>query len=466
MAISKKTYFILGFSSLLVPFFLGLTPVNRLPHWLLKLENDPLVEEPTFDWGLLKDDSVTVRNPENNKLDTVKNNLRLRDKAVGNYFETVSNYHKQNFGLRPLYVRLRNQIDYSIFNKPNAKSVIIGKEGYLYEKQYIDAYYGRDYIGEDSIKKKVEKLKFIQDQLKKQNKLLLVVVAPGKGSFYPEYIPENLKSEKRVTNYQTYLKHFNEKGINHIDFNADYIRKKNKTQHVLYPKTGIHWSQHAMYYSLDSMVKYIEKKQQIDLPEIEIRGGAKTAEVKFKDNDIEKGLNLFFGLDKPQMSYPEFRIIPDETKVRPKVLSIADSFYWQFYDLEVSDKLFTNGKFWFYNSLVYPDSKYGRGYVFAEYKNLFEEIQKNDVVILLASEANMYKFSFGFIEKSYATLKSGLENYERRIKELKSSILESPEWTASVQRKADKRGITLEEMLILDAQYMYELELIEKDKIK
>lgn len=464
MKVSKKIFFLVGFASLLVPFFLGFSPVNKFPHRWLKLENDPELQEPKFDWSLLKDDSVLVRNKLTNEFDTLKNTIRQKDESIGDYFESVSEYRNQNFGLRPLYVRLRNQIDYSIFNKPNAKSVVIGKEGYLFEKRYIDAYYGRDFIGEDSIKHKVEKLKFVQEQLKELNKLLLVVVAPGKASFYPEHIPDHLKSEKKRTNYEAYIEYFNSEGINHIDFSANYLSRKNKTQHILYPKTGIHWSQYGMYYSLDSIVHYIEDKKGIDLPELEISGTKKSDQAQFKDNDVERGLNLFLGLDHPKMSYPEFKIIPDGEKVRPKVLTVADSFYWQLYDLEISDKLFGNSKFWFYNSVVYPDSKYGRGFVFSKDKNLFEEIQKTDVVILMASEANMYKFCFDFIEQSYETLKTGIKHYEERIKSFKAQILNNTEWTASVQKKADEKGISLDHMLTLDAQYLYKLELEKKDK--
>ena len=66
--------------------------------------------------------------------------------------------------------------------------VVIGKENYLYEKGYIDAFFGVDFIGHDSIAISAYKLKMIQDTLAKLNKTLLIILAPGKGDFFPEYI--------------------------------------------------------------------------------------------------------------------------------------------------------------------------------------------------------------------------------------------------------------------------------------
>ena len=96
------------------------------------------------------------------------------------------------FGFRSTFIRLHNQLKYWIYNEFSANGVVIGKDRYMYEESYIKTYYGLDFKGNDTLLVMAEKLKRLQNILHKQNKLLLVVLAPGKGYFYPEYIPNDL----------------------------------------------------------------------------------------------------------------------------------------------------------------------------------------------------------------------------------------------------------------------------------
>lgn len=462
MTISKKYLFLFGSSAFVLPLILALVPINELPIESLTLANDPLLEKPSFNWGALFSDSVSVKN-ENGKDTLLPNTYSLKEKLIGDHFDLVDKYSNQNFGFRPFYVRLRNQFDYTLFSKSHAQSVIIGKDGYLFEEQYIKSYLGLDFIGQDSINQRVTKLKYVQDELERQGKLVLVVIAPGKGYFYPEYIPDAYGKKVGKNNYEGHVQAFKRENINYIDFNDLFVKNKNKSKGVLYPKTGIHWSQYGMYNSLDSIISYIEHKNNIDLKDIEINRNVKpTSELKFKDNDIEQGLNLFTSLDHLDMTYPKFNYLPGEGKARPTLLTISDSFWWQIYDLGVGHEIFNEGKFWFYNQTVHPDTENSGTNVFSNQINLFEELQKRDIIILMATEANLYKFGFGFIEEAENTLKSGIENYKKRLDEIVLQIRTTPEWFDQVQKKAAEKGISLEEMLFLDAQYVYKMELQNK----
>ena len=136
----------------------------------------------------------------------------------GKYQEIQETYLNSMFGLRSFCVRLNNQIAYSAFNKAKANGVIIGKENYLFEKNYIDAYIGNDFIGQDSIAKTINQLKFINDTLLKLKKNLIIVLAPGKASFYPEYIPDKYLPVLKNTNYKSFAEGVKSKSLNVIDF--------------------------------------------------------------------------------------------------------------------------------------------------------------------------------------------------------------------------------------------------------
>ena len=88
--------------------------------------------------------------------------------------------------MRNIFVRINNQIDYSLFNIPNSEGIVIGKEGYLFEKDYIRTCLGKDFLGKSVIDKKLLRTKFIQEFLKTKNIDLIIVFEPGKASFFPQ----------------------------------------------------------------------------------------------------------------------------------------------------------------------------------------------------------------------------------------------------------------------------------------
>ena len=58
------------------------------------------------------------------------------------------------------------------------------------EYDYIRSWLAIDYPGDSFIEKKLQRTKYVQEYLKREKGIDLVIVfEPGKASFYPEYIP-------------------------------------------------------------------------------------------------------------------------------------------------------------------------------------------------------------------------------------------------------------------------------------
>tara|TARA_Y100001954_G_C15785371_1_gene592184 strand:- start:371 stop:1522 length:1152 start_codon:yes stop_codon:yes gene_type:complete len=318
----------------------------------------------------------------------------------GNYTQVQEKYLNENFGFRNWFVRLYNQLQYKLYNHANANSVIIGKKKYLYEEDYISAYLGRDFIGDSVIRKKVNKLQKISDTLKTKDIDLIVVLAPGKGSFYPEYIPEKYSPNiKTKTNYEVYKKIMQEHELHILDFHSWFLSMKSLGKHPLFPKTGIHWSKYGEFLAADSLIKYIrsisKKPFHSKFELIKINSG----EIILKgDEDIEKGMNLLFDISDLRMGYPEF-ITKIDSNSNLKALTIADSYYWGMFNFGLSKHFFNNGQFWFYNKEVFPDSYDNPTYV--EDISIKKSVENNDIIIILATDANLSKFAFGFIDQLY-----------------------------------------------------------------
>lgn len=377
----------------------------------------------------------------------------ISDWFSSKYQEEKETYLTAMFGFRSTCVRINNQITYSFFKKAKANGVIIGKDNYLYEESYLDTYNGNDFLGQDSINHTLNRLKYLTDALKKLNKQLIIVFAAGKASFYPEYIPKNyLKSNIDNTNYKAFSSGASEMGLNVIDFNSWFVKNKSTSKYPLYPKNGIHWSKYGMVLAADSIIKTIENMRGIDMSnisysEIEIQ------KPHDEDNDIGDGMNLLVDLKGFDMAYPKV-VINNEKKDKPNVLVISDSFYWGIYNFGISN-CFGNSHFWYYNKQVYPESATKE--LLTDNLNVGEEILKNDVIIIMATEATLKNIGWGFIEKAESYFKGNLSSKTehlisaKKIKDWKEYIKKDPKWLANIKLTANKKNISVDSVLTLDA---------------
>ncbi len=376
----------------------------------------------------------------------------------GDYQSNQEKYLKDNIGGRNDLVHIHNQIDFSLFGEVHAKGVDVGKEGYLFERGYIDAYLGNYALPKEKIDAQVQKIKILQDTLAKLDKTLLVILAAGKGSYFPEYFPEKFQhQEKKISNYDNYAQGFAQNNINHIDFNKWFLELKDTISYPLFPKTGIHWSSYAEWLVADSVVSYLEQKRGEDWTDIFLEK-VEWDKARGRDRDIEKGMNIIFELDKYDMPYPKLRY---ETagKKRPNGLVVSDSYYWGLEHLGFTKNVFEEGHFWFYNNSIHP-SVCGKNKVVDI--DLATEISDKDVIILLATEATLSHFAWGFVYNLYELWfepeKKAEREREARIQSYISKIKNDSKWLKSVEKKAEEKGFPLDSMLRLDAIYMTEQE--------
>lgn len=379
----------------------------------------------------------------------------------GTYQEQKQAYINQQIGFRSLFVRIYNQWHFNFYNQAKANGVIVGKDDYLYEENYIKGYLGRDFIGEEAIVQKVEKLKRINNKLQEKGIKLIVLLAPGKGSFYPEYIPDSYDPKRKTTtNYEVYKREITKSGVKLLDFSAWFRSMKSSSHYPLFPKTGIHWSKYGEVLAADSILKYVASIQKDKtVPRLKIDGVKSSKVMVDSDDDIEKGMNLYFPIEDLEMGYADWSLEKTDSSQQVRMMTVADSYFWGMYNFGFSRDAFRNGQFWYYNEQIYPNT-------FVSPLNvsdidIVKEVEKNNVVLLLATDANLYKFAFGFIDQLYdGYFKSGKGSEqksidkEQRIRAYIHSIKETPHWLNQIKAQAKKENISLDEALRKNAEYM------------
>ena len=387
----------------------------------------------------------------------------LQDWFEGSYSTGKEEYLNDNFGFRNTFLRLISQLYYSSFKAVFARDVVPGKDGFLYELKYLQTHAGQDYVGDAEIKSRFEKLKFIQDTLAKKGIHFAILFAPGKATYYPEYIPAPYDKPSLTTNYIRHIEEAKRTGVNYIDFNRLFADLKPAAKYPLYPKTGTHWSVYGMHIAFDTLTRYMERVSSKKLPHYSYEHVKVLDTLQTPDGDIAEGLNLMFDLPHFKMAYPDVQWLDSSNTVKPTVLTVSDSYWMGLYFLHLPKFTFGHHEFWYYNKQLFnydPEGKTGNPADF----DLKASVEKNDFVFIMATEASLKQIGWGFIEDVYSMYKNGPEAYEKmkrerkhtsEVTQTKIAIRNDEKWYRYVVKQAREMHISIDSCVQLNAEYAY-----------
>ena len=367
----------------------------------------------------------------------------------GTFQAGFDRFVEDHIGFRNFFVRLHNQIDFSLYDRINAEGLVKGKNNILYEYDYIRAYTGKDFIGEATITRTLNKLKFIQEHFKNEFNIdVLLVFEPSKARVQPDDIPERyLEDGITISNYEFFKQKADELGITNLDLNDYLVQVSDTSRYPVYPPYGIHWSEHTMRFVTDTLIRFIESVGNIDMPDFSVETRFVKDSISASDYDAGMTSNLLFTLGQEPLPYPFFSFKADASKTRPMVLAVADSYYWNIYNTRLPKNLFSNEAFWYFNAKVYPEFYYEE--TWTDDLDLKTEVEKQDVILIGITERFLYKFGWGFVEQlydAYGPKYSGgiVEKYESKIRNYSA-------WFDQLQKTAEETGQNLEELIRLNA---------------
>ena len=318
---------------------------------------------------------------------------------------SIEDQVKQNMGCANHWVRLHNELNFRLFRYTNAEKLVLGKNDCFYEEMYITEYLGHNYIGKDFVEKKVENLKILQKLLQEKYGVeLLLVFEPGKAHFCPENIPDRYQpTVKTTSNYEAFTAACDRAGVHYLDLNGYFSHLKATSPHPLYSKYGVHWSSYGLWQAADTLARYIEHECRINLPDIVFAIDSNSKYNKDLDFDLEPAMNLLSPLPHETLNFPICYFRHDDSSfTQPRVLTIADSYYWSIWNSGIAENLFSDNTFWYYNLTVYPNIWDPIEWV--DKSKMKEVIENKDIILLMITDANLYNFGWQFVEEALAAL--------------------------------------------------------------
>ena len=237
--------------------------------------------------------------------------LSLASLRDGSFQKAASSRVTDAMPVRPLLIRINNEIRFELFGELTAPHVVRGANGHLIERSYLDEYCGRtEGMGAKFAADILPKLKDIQSHYEKQGGVFVYVVSPSKIAHLPEYfvdrVPCPSTSAARAQLLPEYVGALRQGGIHVVDTASLIHSLKGTYPFDLFPQGGVHWNDVGGARAVSAIVEAINRQAGREIiPPFKFTY-TMSVPARGADRELVDLLNVFFpplGYQTPKVSF-------------------------------------------------------------------------------------------------------------------------------------------------------------------
>jgi alginate O-acetyltransferase complex protein AlgJ len=253
---------------------------------------------------------------------------QLRWNSINDFPIQYERFFNDHFGGRSNLIRLNNFLHVKWFQISPLKSVLVGKEGWLFytlDKSLAD-FRGSIPFSPDHLQKIEQNLSRQTTWLRERGIPYAMLISPNKSTLYPEYMPDNLTRVSRKTRLDQVLEYGSpdEKTILVDVREALLAAKKNQW---IYRKTDTHWNAYGAFIAYREWMKSLSKSF-LSVNPLPFSDFIVSVRPDQGTGDLAEMLSLVGRLEDQGVyltlkDHPSFR-----PKKIPKVVLFHDSFAW------------------------------------------------------------------------------------------------------------------------------------------
>ena len=388
----------------------------------------------------------------------------LDNYKTGKWQGQVESYISEHFGFREPVIRFYNQYVYDFYKKTYSNEIAIGNDGWLYQKDGINQYFGlmnsRFHRTNEEFKadldREIRSLLKIRAILKEYDVELMTFTLPVKSYVYPEHLRRQ-PYEDTLFNAGTYYdEQLTAKGFPHINMTPWFQDLRDDYPFTLFYQLGSHWASGAVI-GTDSLLRHMETLKGERFPRIVMGEPFEVPENEIDtiDKDLARLLNT---MREPRHRYPlyEFpvQIEADSATVRPNVLFVGSSYYWYMTSRVPFEKVFNNRDFMYYNYTYFTHEE--KKWKKMEQVNTLRELLTHDYVVYFKNAPQLYSDGFHFFGKSLIALCISDKRYNEKIDEIADSLILVSNDPEAAQHRGHYR-YQAKNMLIVNPELFEEL---------
>lgn len=262
-------------------------------------------------------------------------------KKCKTFFKKYEEYYNDNFIFKGTFVKLYNNLKWSMATNPNPKQIIVGEDNWLFLGNFYDNI-NETILGIDTFS--TQELKLMEEVQLERKRFLdslgidyYIMIAPEKSTIYAEKFPIKLNVDRTKTDQTKEL--LTRLGITVIFPKEALLEKKNSLQ--LYYKYDSHWNGNGAYIGYSQLMDSLKIKHP-ELQKLSISDFHVTTEYKNIENDLSNILFIEsdwdnipeYGLKNPTTQLLERRFDQNNPKIRvlstigntKKLISLNDSY--------------------------------------------------------------------------------------------------------------------------------------------
>ena len=239
-----------------------------------------------------------------------------------------------NLPLYPIAVRLRNQVEFSLFGFSSTPAVMVARDGALLERPYADEYCSRDLARwRPGALAWAGRIRDMQDELARRGKAFLYVLTPSKVATYPALLPHAFNCPAQAADRAGLIPEWTSMlriaGVNMVDTTAVLRAAAPSYPFALFPPGGTHWNAVAAALAQQQVVAALGR----ELPD---RGFVPTPFTwhmlphpvrDSDDEDLARLMNLFVSAAQgPVPAVEAARMAAPPSCAPPRVVIIGGSF--------------------------------------------------------------------------------------------------------------------------------------------
>ncbi|HMO17724.1 MAG TPA: hypothetical protein PKA63_05550 [Oligoflexia bacterium] len=327
------------------------------------------------------------------------------DTLINGKFQTAYEtwFHRKH-GLWGYLVRFNNQLNFEVFRQISSgyrSSVLVGKEGFLFENAYLPDY-NRILSIDNVIDHVGDRLKLLSELLEKKNKKLIVLYSASKIEVHPEYLQDRFLisgRENRQNNLSRMIDRLEGSGVRVINSYEYFKNLVRPFELVYFNKSGAHWNERGACLITSHLVEVLSNELKNNLQNFSCTSLVERPVPVEYDLDIVKIANLWSESKYlvPVLA-PRTENVAIENVHRPKIMLVGTSFVWPMLKYLRKHKVFDNSYFYYYfkRRVSLDNNKELRfGKEFDGWKN---DLNNSEAVVIEINQSAVHNTGFQFVD--------------------------------------------------------------------
>lgn len=176
------------------------------------------------------------------------------------YARQLARAYSETFPFRDAMIRTANRLKLSVFGDSPSKSVIVGRDGWLFVNMEMAL---EDWLAvipytEADLQAAVDCMRVRRDWLARRGAAMLVVIAPNKSSVYGEFLPASMHKIGNVSRLDQLAKAMREAQVPFLDLRPALAAAKSVRR--AYWKTDTHWNGWGAFMGASAIVEALRER--------------------------------------------------------------------------------------------------------------------------------------------------------------------------------------------------------------